>query len=87
VASVVEDADSITEMHDAVFSKNVYASTGADGEHDLEDVEEHQLSVKRIIDQASVLEDPETIREQQRLKEEMRQKSYNPDAVFYNSKY
>ena len=39
VASVTEDADAITEMHDAVLSgKRVYAVDGPDGEHDFEDL-------------------------------------------------
>jgi hypothetical protein len=38
VASVTEDADSITEMHRAVFEKQPFAVDSPDGEHDLEDV-------------------------------------------------
>jgi hypothetical protein len=39
VASVTEDADAITEMHDAVLGgKRVYAVDGPDGEHDFEDL-------------------------------------------------
>ncbi len=43
--------------------------------------------VKRIIDQASVLEDPDKIKEEQRLCKEMRKKSYNPNTAFFNAKY
>ena len=43
--------------------------------------------VKKIIDQASVLENPDEVMTNQKRKEEIRQKSYNPDAEFYNSKY
>ena len=43
--------------------------------------------VNRIIDEASVLEDADKVNEQHRLSEEMRKKSYNPDAEFYNAKY
>ena len=38
VASITEDADSITEMHQAVFEKQMFAVDSPDGEHDLEDV-------------------------------------------------
>lgn len=39
VASVTEDADAITEMHNAVLQgKRVYAVDAPDGEHDLEDM-------------------------------------------------
>ena len=38
VASVTEDADAITEMHDAVLGKKVFAVDGPDGEHDLENL-------------------------------------------------
>lgn len=38
VASITEDADSITEMHQAVFEKKFFAVDSPDGEHDLEDV-------------------------------------------------
>jgi hypothetical protein len=39
VALVTEDADAITEMHDAVLlGKRVYAVDAPDGEHDLEDM-------------------------------------------------
>lgn len=38
VASVTEDADAITEMHDAVLGKTVFAVDGPDGEHDLENL-------------------------------------------------
>jgi hypothetical protein len=38
VASITEDADSITEMHQAVFEKQMFAIDAPDGEHDLEDV-------------------------------------------------
>ena len=38
MASIAEDADSITEMHNAVFEKQMFAVDGPDGEHDLEDM-------------------------------------------------
>lgn len=38
VASISEDADSITEMHHAVFEKQMFAVDGPDGEHDFEDM-------------------------------------------------
>ena len=38
VASVTEDADAITQMHDAVLETKVFAVDAPDGEHDLEDV-------------------------------------------------
>lgn len=39
VASVTEDADAITAIHEAVFGgKTMFAVTNPDGEHDLEDV-------------------------------------------------
>eukprot|EP00571_Detonula_confervacea_P015644 CAMPEP_0172310158 /NCGR_PEP_ID=MMETSP1058-20130122/11326_1 /TAXON_ID=83371 /ORGANISM="Detonula confervacea, Strain CCMP 353" /LENGTH=140 /DNA_ID=CAMNT_0013022927 /DNA_START=70 /DNA_END=492 /DNA_ORIENTATION=+ len=83
VASVTEDADAITEMHDAVLGRRVFAVDGPDGEHDFEDMEEHLAGVNRIIAQASVLENPDKVRDEQ----EIRKKSYNPDADFYNAKY
>lgn len=87
VASVTEDADAITEMHDAVLGKKVYAVDGPDGEHDLEDVEEHLVGVNRIIAQALVLENPEDVKNAQHRRDEIHQKSNSPDAEFYNSKY
>jgi hypothetical protein len=38
VASVLEDADAITEMHNAVLDSSAFAVDAPDGEHDLEDV-------------------------------------------------
>ena len=38
VAAVTEDADAITEMHDAVLGKKLFAVDAPDGEHDYEDV-------------------------------------------------
>ena len=38
VASITEDADAITEMHDAVLGKTLFAVDAPDGEHDMEDV-------------------------------------------------
>jgi len=38
LASITEDADAITEMHEAVLGKQLFAVDGPDGEHDLEDV-------------------------------------------------
>lgn len=38
VAFATEDADAITEMHEAVLGKRVFAVDGPDGEHDLEDL-------------------------------------------------
>jgi len=87
VASITEDADAITAMHEAVLGKKVFAVDGPDGEHDLEEVEEHLASVNRIIDTASVLENPTEVKDEQARREEIRKKSYNPDASFYNSKY
>ena len=49
--------------------------------------EEHLAGVNRIIDQASVLEDPAEVKRAQELREEIRMKSYNPDTDFYNAKY
>ncbi|KAL3759338.1 hypothetical protein ACHAWU_009117 [Discostella pseudostelligera] len=45
VASVTEDADAITEMHNAVLQgKRVYAVDAPDGEHDLEDMDPEKVS-------------------------------------------
>lgn len=50
VASVTEDADAITEMHEAVLGKRVYyAVDGPDGEHDLEDLVCEVLLVHVLI--------------------------------------
>lgn len=38
VASVTENADEITEVHNAVFGDTLFAVDAPDGEHDLEDV-------------------------------------------------
>ena len=43
--------------------------------------------VKRIIDEASVLEDADVVKDEQHRREEIRKKSYNPDSEFYNAKY
>lgn len=45
------------------------------------------VGVNRIIDQASVLEDADEVKDEQHRREEIRKKSYNPDADFYNAKY
>lgn len=82
VASVTEDADAITEMHNAVLQgKRVYAVDAPDGEHDLEDMEEHLLGVNRIINQASVLEDPEKVSDAHQQFSEL------AATDFYNAKY
>eukprot|EP01083_Nonionella_stella_P148743 471392_1 len=70
VASVTEDADAITEMHDAVLGETLFAVDAPDGEHDMEDVEEHMMGVNKIIDEASLFENVEEVREQQKLREE-----------------
>ena len=57
------------------------------GEHDLEMEEEHLNAVNSIINQASVLENPDEVRDMQHRREELNKKSYNPDTDFYNSKY
>ena len=120
VAAVTEDADAITEMHDAVLGKKVFAVDAPDGEHDYEDVvsfsilfyiifefrsivytlsynlhihiyieyeiqEEHLKGVTNIIDQASVLENPDDVRDEQHRREENHK--INPDTQFYNQKY
>ncbi len=38
MASVTENADEITEVHNAVFGETLFAVDAPDGEHDLEDV-------------------------------------------------
>lgn len=43
--------------------------------------------VNRIINQASVLENPDEVKDEQHRREETLKKSYNPDAAFYNAKY
>ncbi len=85
VAAVTEDADAITEMHEAVFGTNLFAVDAPDGEHDLEDVEEHLTGVDRIIDEASALEDPLEVKHEHELQEDIRKKSAH--RVFENSKY
>eukprot|EP01083_Nonionella_stella_P073327 198197_1 len=84
-AAVTEDADAITKIHEAVFDTNLFAVDAPDGEHDLEDVEEHLSGVDRIIDEASALEDPLEVKQEQHLQEEIRKKS--ADQEFENSKY
>mmetsp|Transcript_4671 Transcript_4671/g.6828 ORF Transcript_4671/g.6828 Transcript_4671/m.6828 type:complete len:157 (+) Transcript_4671:108-578(+) len=85
VAAVTEDADAITEVHEAVFGTNLFAVDAPDGEHDLEDVEEHLTGVDRIIDEASALEDPVEVKHEHELQEDIRKKSAH--RVFENSKY
>ncbi len=85
VAAVTEDADAITEMHEAVFGTNLFAVDAPDGEHDLEDVEEHFTGVDRIIDEASALEDPLEVKHEHDMQEDMRKKSAH--RVFENSNY
>eukprot|EP01083_Nonionella_stella_P148742 471391_1 len=87
VASVTEDADAITEMHDAVLGETLFAVDAPDGEHDLEEMEEHLAMVNSIIDQASVLENPNEVRREQHRQEEIRKKSFDAGEGFYNSKY
>ena len=48
VASVMEDADVITKMHDAVLGNKIFAVDAPDGEHDLEDVVSFQLGFPNI---------------------------------------
>ncbi len=80
VASFTEDADAITEMHDAVFGgKTLFAVDAPDGEHDLEAMEEHLTGVNRIINSASALEDPLEVKHEQ----EMQAETFD----FDNSKY
>ncbi len=85
VAAVTENADAITEMHEAVFGSSLFAVDAPDGEHDLEDVEEHLTGVDRIIDEASALEDPLEVKHEQDLQEDIRKRC--ADRVFENSKY
>ncbi|KAL7504260.1 hypothetical protein ACHAXN_001939 [Cyclotella atomus] len=85
VASITEDANSITEMHQAVFEKQMFAIDGPDGEHDLEDVEEHLAGVNRIIAAASVLEDPEQVKKAQHIQEKIRLQTL--EQTFVNAKY
>ena len=88
VASVTEDADAITEMHDAVFGgKTLFAVDAPDGEHDLEAMEEHLTGVNRIINSASALEDPLEVKHEQEMQSEIRKKRFDSDLVFENSKY
>jgi len=68
VAAVTEDADAITEMHDAVLGKTMFAVDAPDGEHDLEDVEEHLSGANRIIDEASLWEEADEVKKQQILR-------------------
>eukprot|EP00804_Cyclotella_cryptica_P014997 CCRYP_000605-RA/>CCRYP_000605-RA protein AED:0.08 eAED:0.08 QI:286/1/1/1/1/1/3/275/160 len=85
LASITEDADAITEMHQAVLGKQLFAVDGPDGEHDFEDVEEHLAGVHRIINSASVLEDPEEIKKDHQLEEEIRRQAV--ERSFDNAKY
>jgi len=82
---VSEDADKITAMHESVLSKQIYACDAPDGEHDLEMEEEHLNAVNSIINQASVLEDANEVRDMQHRREELNKKRLDTD--FYNSKY
>ena len=47
--------------------------------------EEHLKGVTNIIDQASVLENPDDVRDEQHRREE--DHKINPDTQFYNQKY
>mmetsp|Transcript_10628 Transcript_10628/g.23362 ORF Transcript_10628/g.23362 Transcript_10628/m.23362 type:complete len:161 (-) Transcript_10628:185-667(-) len=85
VASVLEDADAITEKHNAVLDSSSFAVDAPDGEHDLEDVEEHLAGVERIINSASVLEDSEEVKEKHLRQEEIRKQTV--ERSFENSKY
>mmetsp|Transcript_10628 Transcript_10628/g.23363 ORF Transcript_10628/g.23363 Transcript_10628/m.23363 type:complete len:154 (+) Transcript_10628:942-1403(+) len=72
VASVTEDADAINAIHNAVLGGGkVFAVDAPDGEHDLEDVEEHMAGVKSIINEASIFENPDEVKAQQILREEV----------------
>ena len=82
---MLEDADAITETHNAVLGHKIYACDAPDGEHDLEMEEEHLKAVNSIINQASVLEDADEVRDMQHRCEELRKKRLDTD--FYNSKY
>ncbi|KAL3787555.1 hypothetical protein ACHAWO_006412 [Cyclotella atomus] len=71
VASVTEDAKAINMVHDAVLGgKQVFAVDAPDGEHDLEDVEEHMAGVERIINEAYLFENPDEVKEQQQFRQE-----------------
>ncbi|KAL7464975.1 hypothetical protein ACHAW6_000172 [Cyclotella cf. meneghiniana] len=72
-------------MHEAVLGKQLFAVDGPDGEHDLEDVEEHLAGVHCIINTASVLEDPAVIKKKQQLEEEIRRRAV--ERSFDNAKY
>eukprot|EP01083_Nonionella_stella_P000388 1124_1 len=86
VSAVVENADAITATHESVLNnKQIYACDAPDGEHDLEMEEEHLNAVNSIINQASVLEDPNEVRDMQHRREEQNKKRLDTD--FYNSKY
>ena len=63
----------------------MFAVDAPDGEHDLEDLEEHLLGVDRIINSASALEDPLEVKHEQDLREQIRMK--HEDRMFRNSKY
>ena len=83
---MLEDTDAITAMHESVLNnKQIYACDAPDGEHDLEMEEEHLKAVNSIINQASVLEDPNEVRDIQHRREELNKKRL--DTEFYNSKY
>ena len=83
---MLEDPDKITAMHESVLNnEQIYACDAPDGEHDLEMEEEHLNAVNSIINQASVLENPNEVRDMQHRREELNKKSLDTD--FYNSKY
>mmetsp|Transcript_218 Transcript_218/g.477 ORF Transcript_218/g.477 Transcript_218/m.477 type:complete len:145 (-) Transcript_218:132-566(-) len=74
VASVTEDAEAINEMHDSVLKTHLYAVDAPDGEHDLEDVEEHHRGVESIILNASIFEKPDQVVKQQNMRAEVLKK-------------
>lgn len=62
-AAVLEDAEQINAEHAAgdAAAMGLFAVDAPDGEHDLEDLEEHAEGVKKIIDFAARAEDPKTV--------------------------
>jgi hypothetical protein len=50
VAAVTEDAQAITEMHDAVLGKTLFAVDAPDGEHDFEDMVSLETHIVLCVD-------------------------------------
>ena len=67
-----EDAAVIGAAHVAGFSKGAFAVDAPDGEHDLQDFEEHGAQVKDFIEEAANVEDPVKIKKQQDLRNRTR---------------